>query len=57
VWYEATYVVFAVMATGDVKFTCCQPEAVSAVKVAVASLFPELDQRLPTWVPPFPAAL
>jgi hypothetical protein len=43
--------VFAVTATGVARLTCCQPEAVSPVKVAVASFVPVLLQRLPTWVP------
>jgi len=37
--------VLAVMATGEEKFTCCQPEAVSPVKVALASSAPLLLQR------------
>ena len=37
---------FAVIATGVAKFTCCQPEAVSSVKVAVASSWPALVHRL-----------
>jgi hypothetical protein len=39
------------MATGDEKFTCCQPELLSPVKVALASRVPVLLQRFPTWVP------
>ena len=39
---------FAAMATGAAKFTCCQPDADSPVKVAVASLVPVLNARLPT---------
>jgi hypothetical protein len=49
--------VLAVIATGVVKFTCCQPDAVSPVKVAVARRVPVLDQRLPTWVPVLALAL
>ena len=41
----------AVIATGDEKFTCCQPEALSPVKVALASSAPVLLQRFPTCVP------
>ena len=41
----------AAMATGLAKVTCCQPVAVSLVKVAVASRVPVLVQRWPTWVP------
>ena len=36
------------MDTGVEKTTCCQPEAVSAVNVAVASNVPLLDQRVAT---------
>jgi hypothetical protein len=36
--------------TGVVKFACCHPDAVSFVKVVVASNVPVLDQRFPTWV-------
>ena len=49
--------VFAVMATGFAKLTCCQPEAVSLVKVAEASSVPVLLQRLPTCVPVLAALL
>jgi len=45
------------MATGVEKFTCCQPEALSPVNVAVASRAPVLLQRLPTCVPVLPALL
>ena len=45
--------VLAWIATGA-KLTCCQPEAVSPVKVAVARRVPVLLQRLPTWVPVLP---
>ena len=41
----------AVIATGVAKFTCCQPEAVSLEKVAVANCWPVLLHSLPTWVP------
>ena len=51
--YDATYVTFALMATGLVKVTCCQPEAVSLLNVAVASLVPEAVHRFPTCVPVF----
>jgi hypothetical protein len=43
--------VFAVIATGLDKFTCCQPEAVSPVKVALANSVPEPFHKLPTCVP------
>ena len=45
------------MATGLAKVTCCQPEAVSLVNVALASLVPVALHRLPTWVPVFAVAL
>ena len=45
------------MGTGLEKSTCCQPEAVSPVKVAVANLVPALVQRLATWVPVLAVAL
>ena len=38
--YDATYVVLAVTATGVAKVACCQPLAVSPVKVTVPSLVP-----------------
>ena len=44
-------------ATGVVKFSCCQPEAVSSENVPVANKLPVLDQRFPTWVPVLVAAL
>ena len=47
----------AVIATGVEKVTCCQPLAVSPVKVAVASKVPVLVQRWPTWVPVLPLPL
>ena len=47
----------AVIGTGVAKLTCCQPEAVSLVKVAGASSVPVLVQRLPTWVPVLVLAL
>jgi hypothetical protein len=43
----------AVIATGLEKVTCCQPEAVSPVKVACANSVPPLLQSLPTCVPVF----
>ena len=49
--------VLALIATGLAKLTCCQPEAVSPVNVAVARSVPEAVQRWPTWVPPLPAPL
>jgi hypothetical protein len=43
-------VVLALMATGLPRLTCCQPLAVSPLKVARASRLPVLDHRLPTWL-------
>jgi len=45
------------MATGLEKLTCCQPEVVSAVKVALAKRAPPLLQRLPICVPVLAALL
>ena len=50
-WSQWADIDRAVMATGEAKLTCCQPEAVSLVKVAEASRVPALVQRLPTWGP------
>ncbi len=41
----------AVIATGVVRVTSCQPEAVSAVKGAVASSTPVLLHTCATWEP------
>ena len=49
--------VFAAIATGDEKLTCCQPVVDSPVKVAEASNVPVELQRFPTWVPVLPAPL
>ena len=46
-----------VTATGVAKLTCCQPEAVSPVKVAWANSVPVALQRLPTCVPVLVEAL
>ncbi len=43
--------VFGLIVTGLAKVTCCQPEVVSLLNVAVASRWPLADHRLPTWVP------
>ena len=45
------------MGTGLENSTCCQPEAVSPVNVAVVSSVPLLVQRLATWVPVLVLAL
>ena len=37
--------------------TCCQPDAVSPLKVAVASLVPVLLHSVPVWVPVLVAPL
>ena len=47
----------AVIAIGDGKLACCQPEALSPEKVSVPSSVPLVDQRLPTCVPVFCAYL
>jgi len=57
VWYEATYTVFAVTATGVLKITCCHPVDDSLVNVAVARRTPPDVHRLPTWTPLFAALL
>ena len=44
-------VVLAVTATGDAKFTCCQPLAVSPANVARPRFVPVLLHRLPMCVP------
>ena len=49
--------VAACTATGLANCTCCQPVAVSVVKVALASRVPVRSQRLPTCVPVFPLPL
>ena len=51
VWYDATYVVFAFTAIGVAKLTCCQPEAVSPLNVAVPSEAPVADHRWAVCVP------
>jgi hypothetical protein len=40
--------VFAAIAIGVAKFTCCQPEVVSFVNVADPSSVPPLVHKLPT---------
>ena len=50
-------VVFAVIATGDEKFACCQPELVSSVKFTLASREPPLVQRCPECTPVLARAL
>jgi hypothetical protein len=45
------YVVFAVIATGELNDTVCQPDALSFVNVAVASCVPEVVHKLPVCVP------
>jgi hypothetical protein len=40
------YTVFDAMLTGVEKLTCCQPEAVSLLKVAEAINVPEVVHRL-----------
>ena len=43
--------------TGVEKLACCQPEAVSPVKVTCASFVPPEVHSVPTWVPVLAAAL
>jgi hypothetical protein len=47
----------AVIATGLENSACCHPDAVSLLKVTVASFVPDAVQRSPMWVPVFPAPL
>jgi hypothetical protein len=51
--------VLAEMAIGFEKLTCCQPEELSLVKVALANKLPDpdVDQRCATCVPVFLGAL
>ena len=42
---------FAAIGTGCANITCCQPDALSPVNVALASSVPVLVHRLPTCVP------
>ncbi len=56
-WYDATYVVPAVTATGDEKVTCCQPEADSPENDADANNAPVEDHSDPMWTPVFAADL
>src|SRR5215510_10726705 len=51
------YVLPAVMATGDEKFTCCQPDSVSLVNVALANRAPSAVHKFPMCVPVFAADL
>src|SRR5680860_1221501 len=44
--YDATYVVFAVIATGDEKLACCQPLPDSPVNVTDANNDPDEPGRL-----------
>ena len=43
----------AVIATGLVKLSCCQPCVVSLVNVPVASIVPVALHSVPVWVPMF----
>ena len=49
--------VFLSTGTGWEKFTCCQPDADSPVKVALASSWPVAVHRLPMCVPVLVLAL
>jgi hypothetical protein len=46
-------VVFALIDTGVEKFTCCQPDDVSFVNVALPSSVPDVLHRFPMCVPVF----
>src|SRR5205814_5107592 len=50
---DATYVVLAFTATGEVKFARCQPLSDSPLNMAVAMPLPVLDHRVPTCGPVF----
>jgi len=45
------------MVTGVANVTCCQPEAVSPLNVALPRSVPVPVQSLPTWVPVLAAPL
>jgi hypothetical protein len=47
----------AVIAAGVGSVICCQPEAVSLVKVTRSSSVPELVHKVPVWVPVFDGPL
>ena len=47
----------AVIATGELKVTCCHPELDSFVAVAVASRVPVLDHKFALCIPVLPALL
>ncbi len=49
--YEATYVVLADTAIGELKVASCHPLAVPPVNVTWPSRVPVEVHRLPTWVP------
>jgi hypothetical protein len=49
--------VFAVIATGFGKLACCHPDAVSLLKVTVASCAPVLLHSVPVWMPVLAVAL
>ena len=44
-------------ATGDAKFACCQPLALSLLNVTVASRVPVPFHNDPVWVPVLPLPL
>ena len=54
---ETTYVVPAVIGTGDASAISCQPDADSPENVALASSLPLVSQRWPTCVPVSPGLL
>ena len=51
------YVVPAVTSTGEVRSTCCHPDAVSSVNVMLARRLPLVSHRWPVWVPLSPGLL
>jgi hypothetical protein len=56
-WYDATYVVFAVIGTADEKLASCHPLAVSPLKTTLARFVPVFVHRFPIWVPVLPVPL
>jgi hypothetical protein len=56
-WYDTTYIVFAVISTGLAKSTCCHPDGVSFANTAEARCVPAAVHRLPTCVPTLSAPL
>jgi hypothetical protein len=57
VWYDATYVVAAVTATGEANVNVCHPVADSPLNVPVANNVPDALHKLPACEPVLPAIL